>query len=136
MWDGERYRFGIGWHRGFWSQKSLAVGSPIPALRKLREGRGTHSVVVSAKSKGRATRRLRYALRISTDFPILVDSGHDKPVPHGIAVALGGELVLSRNCPGLIDACRNRAADDKTGTGNSIVADVPSGRLRNPSFLP
>jgi len=38
--------------------KSEAAGSPVPALRKMREGRGTHFVVVSADSKTRSTRPL------------------------------------------------------------------------------
>jgi hypothetical protein len=37
--------------------KSEAAGSPVPALRTMREGRGIHSVVVSADSKTRATRQ-------------------------------------------------------------------------------
>ena len=50
---GERSLFAIEWLEE--RDEAYAVGSTVPALRKLREGRGTHSCAGVGKIKGRAT---------------------------------------------------------------------------------
>src|SRR5215469_6740607 len=66
----------------------------------------------------------------------VVDPRNNKPVPSGITATAGGELVPSHDDPRGINVSGIVLLEIPPAPGYSILAEVPSGLRKKPSFLP